>query len=146
MMIKFTSQISCPDERCADAILNMAEKRLGVKLMGRTKNDDLEGHVSVSHESGSHKIWIFVYDNDGKHESETIEEEPLIQGKTYESTRTLNNIEIGTFRKIIIQDNQRCKKPTVKPNRTQQDNIKALNQTDLDAEVKKIPLPTDTVN
>ena len=36
----------------------------------REKNN-IQFHVSMSHERTGHKIWVFLYDSDGKHESES---------------------------------------------------------------------------
>ncbi len=114
MMIKFILPISCKeDSNCAEAILKLIETKLGVKLHGDTETDDVEGHLSISHVNGAHKIWAFVYDNDGEHEGESD----------------------GV---IVRSPNIRCKKPQIKPNKTKTDSIKILTQTEIDTEEARI--------
>ncbi len=36
----------------------------------REKNN-IQFHVSIAHQPTGHRIWVFLYDNDGKHESES---------------------------------------------------------------------------
>jgi len=69
-------------------ILNHIETQTGLKLHGNTDTDNVQGHISLSIESTKIRFWIFVYDNNGVHESENSD-----------------NLS------IITQPNPRCKRP-----------------------------------
>jgi len=53
-------------------------------------------HLSVSHVPNDHKIWVFYYDNDGKHESDSID-------------------PVTKERVLIIKDDRNTKRATLRP-------------------------------
>jgi len=63
------------------------ELELRIRLQARNENDTVNGHVSISHKAGSHKVWVFIYDTDGIHESD-------VKNRRF------------------LQTNIRCKRPT----------------------------------
>ena len=80
MQFKFTQNISCTESnKCS---INLFEK---LKVLLNT-DDQKTFHFSISHEAGNHKIWVFLYDKNGKHEGE-------VSGKTVIN----NNSEIKKF-------------------------------------------------
>jgi hypothetical protein len=80
MKIVLTKNISCVDTaKCMVKIKNKIETLTG--------DFSTCGHVSIQHEQKNHKVWLFLYDNDGKHESESqgktiIQETPYVKKYT----------------------------------------------------------------
>lgn len=71
MRIKFTKNIVCNDSLvCAENILSKIETEIGTKIHADTENEKVQGHLSIKHAKNNHTIWVFLYDNDGIHESE----------------------------------------------------------------------------
>lgn len=67
----FFKNIICDDSAvCIKQIMGKLELSLGGKLHVDTDVELQKGHISVSHEQGNHKIWVFLYDTDNEHESE----------------------------------------------------------------------------
>lgn len=56
---------------CSQAIASKLETFLGGKLHVDNEIEQAKGHYSISHQAGNHKIWVFLYDTDNEHESET---------------------------------------------------------------------------
>jgi hypothetical protein len=48
----------------------LKEKYPDLILEAKTKDDKLNGHVSISHKNSSHTLWIFCYSKTGTHEQE----------------------------------------------------------------------------
>jgi len=68
----FTKNITCSNSKeCSDLIISKLEILLGGRIHVETEAEQPEGHISISHEQGNHKIWVFLYDTDGEHEGET---------------------------------------------------------------------------
>ena len=44
-------------------------KKIESKLKGNT--DKINFHISIRHSMPNHRIWVFLYDEDNKHESES---------------------------------------------------------------------------
>jgi len=71
MKLVFYHNIKCDDgQACALKIRSKIEK-----LTGELNKIGLMYHVSIYHVPNNHKIWVFFYDHDNIHESES-------QGKT----------------------------------------------------------------
>ena len=49
----------------------MQEKYPDLLLEAKTKDDKLQGHLSVNHKNNSHTYWLFFYDKNGIHEQES---------------------------------------------------------------------------
>lgn len=63
MRIYLTKNISCDDiQKCSDQI-----KEKITALTGDLSNC---GHLSIHHINKDHKIWLFLYDENKKHESD----------------------------------------------------------------------------
>jgi len=63
--------ITCGDfDNCSERIMNHLETTLRLRLQARNETDKVNGHVSISHIPAAHKVWVFVYDTDGIHESD----------------------------------------------------------------------------
>jgi hypothetical protein len=57
----FTKKIKCDNaDQCDQDLRN--------KLENLINSDPNDHHISIFHKDNEHKIWVFVYDNDGKHE------------------------------------------------------------------------------
>ena len=70
MMYKFTKKISCDDPtQCCEDIINKIETKFPVKIHAPTKNDFVNGHISINHINEEHQFWIFIYSSSGVHES-----------------------------------------------------------------------------
>jgi len=72
-MTKFVivKPLTCTDSaNCSNNIILELETLTGAKLQALTETEDVDGHISISHAPGAHKIWCFLYDTTGKHESE----------------------------------------------------------------------------
>lgn len=72
---------------CALNITTELETLTGAVLQGVNDGDLVDGHVSIAHKPGAHKIWCFLYDTTGKHESESegkdkIQDNPRARGFT----------------------------------------------------------------
>jgi hypothetical protein len=66
MLYKFNIKKSCDKSNlCAENIQSIIETYLGSKI-------NESGHLSISHIPNDHKVWLFLYDKNGKHESEVI--------------------------------------------------------------------------
>lgn len=64
--------MTCTDStKCSGIIIQKLEALLGGKIHVESETEKAEGHISISHEQGNHKIWVFLYDTDGEHEGET---------------------------------------------------------------------------
>tara|TARA_R110002020_G_C16080330_1_gene756977 strand:+ start:580 stop:864 length:285 start_codon:yes stop_codon:yes gene_type:complete len=64
LRIYFTKNISCENSlQCSDKI-----KEKITTLTGDFSNC---GHISIQHEQKNHKVWLFLYDENKKHESES---------------------------------------------------------------------------
>jgi len=66
MKIKFNLNKTCTHDTvnaCAELILNKIET-----ITGKLNNN---GHISIYHEKENHVVWIFLYDENGIHESES---------------------------------------------------------------------------
>jgi len=64
--------LTCTEsDECAQNILEELETLTGALLYSRAENDPIDGHVSIFHAPGAHRIWFFLYDTAGKHESES---------------------------------------------------------------------------
>ena len=50
------------EDICSDNIINKIETYLEQPI-------ELSGHISTNHDINNHTIWLFLYDNAGKHES-----------------------------------------------------------------------------
>jgi len=72
MLIKLTVNKSCSDiEPCALEIMEkLKEKYPDLILEAQTKDDKVNGHVSIHHKNQSHILWIFCYDKNNTHEQE----------------------------------------------------------------------------
>ena len=62
-LIKFTKNITCVDglicnKKCMDKFENLFKF-------------NLDGHVSISHQNKNHIFWIFFYEKNGEHLSES---------------------------------------------------------------------------
>ena len=63
-LYKFNINHICEKEKCAELIQS--------KIYVYLKQEILEdGHISISHKPNDHTIWLFLYDNPLKHESES---------------------------------------------------------------------------
>ena len=69
MKFVFTKNIVC-GKNCADDIIKALELKTGAVLQAVDDTSMVSGHVSISHVPNEHKIWVYLYDVDGKHESE----------------------------------------------------------------------------
>lgn len=135
--------ISCdPNSRCAEAIIALAEEKLGVKLHAENDKDTLEGHISIFHENNSHQCWVFIYEQDGKHEGEFYKEEVFDSGRQneYLYTRELDGVILGTFKEIVIQDDPRVKRPANLPTKEKEDLVKIINQQEVDDKLLTLPV------
>jgi hypothetical protein len=65
MLYKFNINHTCENIHCAENIHSVIETYLGSKI-------NLNGHISISHVPKKHKVWLFLYDKKGKHESESV--------------------------------------------------------------------------
>ena len=73
MLRKITLKKLCNDsEKCSNQIQTKIENITG-KLSKSVSNIVIEayGHISISHEQNKHIIWLFLYDSDKIHESES---------------------------------------------------------------------------
>lgn len=67
-----TKNITCTDPLdCSTIIISKLETLLGGKLHVDSEIEQAKGHISISHEQGNHKIWVFLYDIDNEHEGDT---------------------------------------------------------------------------
>jgi len=73
MLIKLTINKSCTDsDECTLQIMKkLKEKYPDLILEAKTKDDKLNGHVSISHKNQSHILWIFCYSKTGTHEQDS---------------------------------------------------------------------------
>ncbi len=130
MMIKFTKNIICIHSGvCADAIRELVEEKIGISLEAPDVNSMIGGHISIHHEANNHTVWVFVYDTDGVHESESEQEEIVKPNVTYLRKRqNPNNAveELGTLKVIVTQNNSRVKRPTIIPNTAQENQVRAI--------------------
>jgi len=55
--------MKCVDNFCAENFLEKIETLIATK-------DHNQFHLSISHVPNDHKIWLFLYDKNGQHESE----------------------------------------------------------------------------
>jgi hypothetical protein len=90
MRFFITKNIVCADSMvCGQALINKFKNKFPeIVIVPTDKISSVNGHISISHKSGEHKIWIFVYDQDNIHESESE----------------------GLIKKV---NNSRCKKPLI---------------------------------
>ena len=65
MLYKFTINQICENGNCGENINNIIETYLGSEI-------GVKGHISISHDPENHKIWLLLYDTNGKHESEHL--------------------------------------------------------------------------
>ena len=63
MKFVFRKIMKCKDDFCAENFLEKIETLLETK-------DHNQFHLSISHVPNDHKIWLFLYDKNGQHESE----------------------------------------------------------------------------
>tara|TARA_R100001086_G_scaffold242599_1_gene170437 strand:- start:67 stop:381 length:315 start_codon:yes stop_codon:yes gene_type:complete len=72
MLIKLTHDKSCTDGiECSNNIIKkLKEKYSDLILESKTKEDKVNGHLSISHTNKNHEIWIFAYSEKGIAESE----------------------------------------------------------------------------
>ena len=73
-MLKFTKRITCIDLesfQCTKKIMDAIELKVRKRLHANSKTDTVEGHISIDHTPNNHTIWVFLYDNNGIHESES---------------------------------------------------------------------------
>jgi len=70
MLIKLTLNKSCTEpEPCTLQIMEkLKEKYPDLILEAKTKDDKLNGHVSISHKNSNHLVWVFVYSTSNTHE------------------------------------------------------------------------------
>jgi len=54
-----------------DMLKKLKEKYPDLLLEAKTKDDKLQGHLSVNHKNNSHTYWLFFYDKNGIHEQES---------------------------------------------------------------------------
>jgi hypothetical protein len=70
MKYKFNKNITCENShQCQIDLLSKIEK-----LTGKLFNDideTVKGHISISHKKNNHTIWLFLYNENKKHESES---------------------------------------------------------------------------
>lgn len=67
----FTRNITCTDsDVCGASIQLKLETLLGGKIHIDSEIEQAKGHLSIYHEHGNHKIWVFLYDTDNEHESD----------------------------------------------------------------------------
>ena len=73
MLIKITKNKTCDDSfECNNDILQkLKTKYPNLILEAKTKDDQPNGHLSISHEKNSHTYWIFVYEKSGINEQES---------------------------------------------------------------------------
>ena len=72
MKLVFTKNISCTDpNKCALDIQKKIEDKFDIKLHGENKTEIRSAHITIYHFNNLHKLWIFLYDKDGIHESES---------------------------------------------------------------------------
>lgn len=57
----------CPVED--EIISKFLEIDATIKLRSNTEVDTVHGHISISHQPNNHKIWVFMYDVNGTHQS-----------------------------------------------------------------------------
>jgi len=84
MKIKIEKKITCSDSReCSKIIISKLKKTYpDLILQSINENDSVNGHVSISHKQNKHVIWLFIYDKDGKHESEDNLKDVVINNST----------------------------------------------------------------
>ena len=87
MKIVFTKKIKCKDALlCADDIKKKIETLTGKFSDGKKSS----AHLSIDHTPNGHKIWVFLYDTSGIHESEkkgiTVYQDSL-NAKKYEGVK-----------------------------------------------------------
>ena len=71
MKIVLTKNITCTDsDECSKNIISKIKLLTGANIEKINRDDTMDSHISIHHVQGAHKIWVFFYDNDGKHESE----------------------------------------------------------------------------
>ena len=67
-----SKDITCTDAlKCGADVLLRIETELGAKIHADTDEETVQGHMSIHHKQGDHTIWVFLYDNDNVHESES---------------------------------------------------------------------------
>lgn len=74
MLIKFEKKKNMLDEDpilYANQLIEKIEKKIGVKLHADKNNKTVSGHISVAISKDTVKIWCFLYDSKGTHESES---------------------------------------------------------------------------
>lgn len=103
MLIKITKNITCDSLSwdCSNRILSQIEKFTGEKFHASNPKEKVTGHVSISHQSGNHVIWVFFYSENGKGEHEAGHD-----------IRTINKIKSVLPRRIEKITNSRVKKYT----------------------------------
>ena len=74
MLIKFEKKKNMLDEDLilyANQLIEKIENKIGLKLHGDENNKTVSGHVSVAISKGIIRVWVFLYDTNGVHESES---------------------------------------------------------------------------
>jgi len=74
MLIKFEKQKNIPQDNhssYANQLIEKIENKIGVKLQTDKNNKTTSGHISVAISKTSVQVWIFLYDSNGVHESES---------------------------------------------------------------------------
>ena len=74
MLIKFEKNKNVLDEDLilyANQLIEKIENKIGLKLHADKNNKTVSGHVSVAITKGIIKVWVFLYDKNGVHLSES---------------------------------------------------------------------------
>jgi hypothetical protein len=64
-LYKFNIKHTCESDKCHDNLQSKIESYLAKKILS-------SGHLSMNHVPNNHKVWLFLYDNPLKHESESL--------------------------------------------------------------------------
>tara|TARA_R100001086_G_scaffold18844_2_gene9182 strand:+ start:1066 stop:1374 length:309 start_codon:yes stop_codon:yes gene_type:complete len=74
MLIKFEKKESVLQENhsvYANQLIEKIENKIGIKLHGDKNNKTTSGHISVAISKDTVLVWVFLYDKNGVHESES---------------------------------------------------------------------------
>jgi len=139
-MIKFTADLVCTENEsgmpdCADKIQQIAEKQLGIKFF---ENGFAQGHISIWHKDNAHVIWVFIYDVDGVHESETTSR-ALIEGNSPTPDRDGKYLVGGVKYDILIEEEKEKDGSIIKTGKilAEEKHIAIVNAVDVKTSISK---------